>query len=456
MKKNEAADKRPATADKTKIQINKKVPVNKKIVQMDKKLVSTDKKNVQIDKKLVSTDKKIVQMDKKIVPMDKKIVPTDKKLVPMDKKILPTDKKIISMDKKIISKGNFQIKIFQEINKLNIGKNIMVSPLSIYHILSLTANGAANKTLAEMLQALSEKNLNELNNNNKLISSSISKIKSIELANAVFTRFKPLENFTKIIQEYKAKLDELKDAAQVNQWCSEATHKKIPKIVDKISGTDKMVLINAIYFKGIWQQPFDKKATYIDTFMSLNKYPKKVSFMKNTKEFYYFEDTNIQAISLNYNKDNLRALIIMPKKTEINNYIKTFTSEKYHMIIKELINKKVILSLPKFEIDFSAELRSNFQALGMKEAFTKSADFSVMKKEKDIYISLIIHKTFIKVDEKGTEAAAATAVVMRETCAFPPEPVPIMKVDHPFLFIIGNNDLPQGNDMIFISKVENL
>ena len=92
----------------------------------------------------------------------------------------------------------------------------------------------------------------------------------------------------------------------------------------------------------------------------------------------------------------------------------------------------------------------------MKEAFTNNADFSNMRKEKDIYISRIIHKTFIKVDEKGTEAAAVTAVVMRMMCAMPPEPVPVMKVDRPFLFIIGNNDLPHENDIIFITKIESL
>jgi serpin B len=120
-------------------------------------------------------------------------------------------------DNKILSTGDFQLKIFREINKLNNGKNLMVSPLSIYHILSLTANGAANKTLEEMLKALSEKDLTELNQNNKLISTSISSLKTIELANTVFTRFKPLDNFLKIIKEYKAKLDELKDANQVNK-----------------------------------------------------------------------------------------------------------------------------------------------------------------------------------------------------------------------------------------------
>ena len=329
----------------------------------------------------------------------------------------------------------------------------MISPISIYHILSLTANGAANKTLTEMLNALSEKSLIELNKKNSTISSLFAKFKSVELANAVFTRFNPLDDFQKMIKEYKAKLDLLKDANQINQWCSNATHKKIPKIVDAISGADKMVLINAIYFKGIWQQPFDKNNTRLDTFFG-PKNQSKIMFMNSTKEFDYYEDNGIQAISLNYTKDNLNALIILPKnKSNINNYIKNFTSEKYNMIIGNLTNKKVKLSLPKFEFDFSAELSQNFKNLGMKDAFNGNADFSIMKKEKDIFISSIIHKTYIKVDEKGTEAAAVTAIVMRYKSALL-EPIPVMKVDHPFLFVIRNNDLQPGNDIIFISKVE--
>ena len=179
--------------------------------------------------------------------------------------------------------------------------------------------------------------------------------------------------------------------------------------------------------------------------------------MKATKKFDYFEENGIQAVSLDYTKDNLKAVIILPKnKGNINNYIANFTSKKYKNIIGKLTNKKVELSLPKFEFDFSAELSQNMKSLGMKEAFTNSADFSIMKKEKDIYVSRIIHKTYIKVDEKGTEAAAVTAIVMRVLCAMPPEPIPVMKVDHPFLFIIRSSDLQLGNDIIFISKVEAL
>ena len=366
----------------------------------------------------------------------------------------PVNKIINKIENK--TKDDFQLKIFQEINKSNIGKNIIVSPLSIYHILSLTANGGANKTLIQMLQVLCQKNKIELNNSNKLISSSIEKLKSIEHANAVFTKFKPLDNFMKIVKEYKAKVDDLKDATQVNKWCSDATHKKIQNIIDNITKDDLMILINAIYFKGFWQDKFDKNQTNKNKFMNFNKQPKEVDFMNIVKNFDYFEDNNNQVISLNYQKDNLKALIILPKENiDINSYIKGFTIEKYYKILKKLVNKKVIFSLPKFEINFKAELKDSFIALGMIEPFSANADFSAMRKEKDIRIGRIIHKTFIKIDEEGTEAAVVTAVVMRKNAvAFNPEPTPIMNVNHPFLLIIRSNDLPSEHDMLFVSKVE--
>ena len=350
---------------------------------------------------------------------------------------------------------DFQFKIFQEINKSNKGKNIMVSPLSIFHILSLTANGAANNTLAEMLKVLGHKNTTDLNKNNQQIYSIIDKYSSTEIANAVFSRFKPLENFLKIVSNYKASLDDLKDAAQVNKWCSNATHKRIPKILDTITPSDLMVLINAIYFKGEWEKSFDKNKTYEEKFLNFNKDGKETDFMHITQNYDYFENDDIQVISLNYKKDNLKAIVILPKKeNDINNYIQNLTLEKYNEIINQLANQKVDLSLPKFEINFSDELKPYFIALGMKEAFFDDADFSAMRKENDIKIGRIIHKTFIKIDEEGTEAAAATAVVMRKMMA--PRPMPVMNVNHPFLFIIRSDELPFGHDMLFVSKVESL
>ena len=347
----------------------------------------------------------------------------------------------------------FQLKIFQEINKSNIGKNLMISPLSIYHILSLTTNGAQNQTLEEMVKTLGHENKDEMNNENKLVSSSVGKLQSIEMANAVFTKFKPEDQFTSMIKVYKSTIDILKDVEQVNKWCSEATHYKIQNILDKLTPNDLMVLINAIYFKGIWKKTFDKNKTYQNNFNNFNKTPIMKDFMNITDNFDYFENDNIQSISLNYTKDNLKALIILPRNDDINTYINNFSSENYIDIIKNLNNQKVNLSLPKFEINFSARLEQNFINLGMVLPFNDSADFSGMTRQHKLKIGRIIHKTFIKVDEEGTEAAAATVVVMTKRCFIP---TLAMNVDHPFLFIIRSDDLPPEHDILFASKIESL
>ena len=217
-----------------------------------------------------------------------------------------------------------------------------------------------------------------------------------------------------------------------------------------------MVLINAIYFKGIWKKPFDEKMTKKNNFMCFNKESRETLFMNIKDNFDYFENDDIQSISLNYNDDNMKALIILPKKEkDINNYIQNLTLENYYYIIKNLNNQKVVLNLPKFEINFGAELKQNFINLGMVQAFTNDADFSTMIKKNNVKIGRIIHKTYIKVDEKGTEAAAVTAVIMVEKCCLPKKEL-VMNVNHPFLFIIRNDGLPAGHDILFISKIETL
>ena len=157
-----------------------------------------------------------------------------------------------------------------------------------------------------------------------------------------------------MIKEYKDKLEVLKDAIQINQWCSEATHGKIPKIVNDINSNAKMMLINAIYFKGKWQEQFYPKITYLYAFYDSNNKISKIMFMHSSKKYDYFQNKGMQAISLNYKKDNLSALIILPKKEkDINDYIEYLTLDKYNNIVSGLTNQEVRLSLPKFEFDFS-------------------------------------------------------------------------------------------------------
>ena len=352
--------------------------------------------------------------------------------------------------------NDFQIKIFQEIIKSNIGKNLIISPLSIYHILSLATNGAKNNTLKEMLTALSNNDINQMNETNKLISSEIKKFSSVELANGIFTIFNPIDCFMKIVEEYDAKLDKLKDAEQINKWCSNTTHDKIQKIIENINKDDLMILINAVYFKGNWEKKFEPELTSKKNFMNFNKEPKETDFMLMKTKYYYYEDLEQQVISLKYKNDDIEALVILPRKEiDINDYIAKFNMEIYNSIIKKLKKTQVKFSIPKFEISFSDELKPYLISLGMNDAFISRADFTSMTEDNNIKVGRIIHKTFLKVNEEGTEAAASTALIMKKKGSKrSKELTVIMTVDHPFLFIIRSNKFPSGYDIIFASKIE--
>ena len=232
----------------------------------------------------------------------------------------------------------------------------------------------------------------------------------------------------------------------------------IPTIIDEVRPSDIMILINAIYFKGIWKIQFNESFTEKMEFLNYQNEKILTDFMISENIYNFFENDSIQAISLDYEKDNMEGLIILPKnRYDINQYINKFNQKEYYNIINRLFYQKVILFLPKFEIEFYTDLERVFQELGIKLAFSPAlADFSSMIKAEKIkfFINRIIHKTYIKVDEKGTEAAAVTSVVMRTSIR--PRRNIIMDINHPFLFIIRNKDLPSGHDILFISKVENL
>jgi len=354
--------------------------------------------------------------------------------------------------------NNFQFQIFRELIKhRESGENMVISPLSIYHILSLTANGADSKTLKEIIEALYNKSLKEINDINISICSKIYNYKTVQLANAIFTQYakKDLEKeFLSKASKYKTYIDKLESADQVNNWCSDSTDGKITKIVDQIDSEINMVLINVIYFKGEWEKEFDKERTKKREFTNYKKEKQLVDFMSISDKFYCHEDDNMQSILLNYKEDNMKALIILPtNEYDLSKYVQNFSIQDYNNILNNMTEEKISLYLPKFEINFDCELENVLMKLGMKKAFTDNAEFSNLVNDNDIKIDKVLHKAYIKIDEKGTKAYAATKVVTkRKTCL----KSSCMDVDHPFLFIIRNEDLPKGHDILFIAKIEDL
>jgi len=358
-----------------------------------------------------------------------------------------------------IANCSFQTSFFKEMNKQFINQNLIVSPLSAYQILSLAANGAEENTLTEMVSALEGKSLQQLNLINMKILNEFKKFSTVEIANAIMSKFAPNQKFVASGQKFGASIEKLKSAAQVNDWCKAKTHGKIKKIIDKLPNEVKMLLLNAVYFKGSWSIPFIERNTMKKPFYNLNdkSKEKKVDRMKNEDDFSYYEDKEVQLIRLRYKKDSMSAIVILPnEKKNINEFISELTDEKLLHLLKKMYKRKVILELPKFELKFSSKLNSVLQKLGMKEAFDrKFANFKGIGG--DLYIDEVIQKTYLKVDEKGTEAAAVTAIKFIPRGIKRGEPkIYSMIVDRPFLFLLKNDKLPTNIGMLFMSKIEKL
>ena len=356
----------------------------------------------------------------------------------------------------ILCSCSFQTSFFKEINKNFINKNIITSPLSAYQVIGLTSNGANDKTLEQMLLALENESLEELNNINVEILNTSKDFTTIEIANAIMTTFNPKEKFLNAASKYESSVETLKSVAQVNNWCNLKTHGKIEKILDELDPNTVMILLNAIYFKGTWYTEFPENATLTTNFYNFNDESKvaKVDMMSIKDYFNYYEDKEMQIIELPYTKDSMSAIIILPNEDiEINDYISDLNDDKLQKLMKKMYQEEVELKLPKFELDFSCLLNDVLQKMGMINAFVADkADFTGMRDIKDIFIGKVIQKTYLKVDEKGTEAAAVTAVVFYNSL---PRNIK-MNVNRPFLFFLRNKKLPINYEMIFMAKIEEL
>jgi len=356
-----------------------------------------------------------------------------------------------------IANCSFQMSFFKELNKEKIKQNLIISPLSAYQILSLAANGAKEETLTQMVLALGGKTLEELNKINLQILSQVKQFSTVEIANAIMTKFNPNSNFVAIGQKYGASIQTLKSASQVNSWCNAKTHGKIKKIIDSLPDKVKMILLNAVYFKGFWSKQFKKSLTMKKAFYNFNdkSKEKKVNRMEITDDFQYYGDKEVQLVKLPYKKDSMSAIVILPnEKKNINTFISELNDEKLQHLIKKMSGRKVRLELPKFELEYTSDLNGVLKKLGMEKPFNKYTA-NLLGIGKDLYIDEIIQKTYMKVDEEGTEAAAVTVIKGRPKPSAKRIPrIYPMIVNRPFLFLLKNDKLPLNNEFLFMSKIE--
>lgn len=363
------------------------------------------------------------------------------------------------------SNNDFALKLYDALKVDD--ENLFFSPYSISTALAMTYAGAKGKTKTEMAKVL-EFHLSgdSLHAGFSQISSELNEIKKqgdVELstANALWIEksFSLLPNYKQLVNKYYNsevfRTDFLKNSdnavKQINNWVEEKTNDKIKNLLkpNNLSSLTKLVLTNAIYFKGLWDSQFDKRATRQLPFFISEKEKINTPIMFLKEKFKYAETENAQILEMPYKGKQLSMVIILPNEIEgIKKIGKIIKKEKLLEI--QRYPQKVRVWLPKFTMTERYKLNKVFLKLGMKDAFdSRAANFSGMTGNEDLFISGIFHKAFIKVEEKGTEAAAATAVVM-ELKSAPPGKVTEFRADHPFLFYIQDNST---GSILFMGKV---
>ncbi len=368
----------------------------------------------------------------------------------------------------VTGNSQFAIDMFLKITESKkVDDNIFFSPFSISTALGMTYAGARGATAEEMAKALhftlSQKDLHPL------ISDLLTEINkggeaySLVTVNALWgqTGYPFNKEFKDLIKKYYdggfRELDFAgaieKSRKIINDWVEKNTKHKIKDLLHKgdITPLTRLVLTNAIYFKGNWEEEFDKKLTSKETFYTESKKSIQVDMMHKDAKFEYFKGNDFQAVELPYKGDKLSMMIILPTDRDgIKNLEKEFTLKNLNTWRNNLRKEKIKLSIPKFTINTRYYMKEYFKKLGMKLAFTTGADLSGMEPKKELYIYKIIHQAFIDVNEEGTEAAAATAVVVNLKSI--PKPIPIFKADHPFIFLIIYKP---NNSILFLGEVVN-
>jgi serine protease inhibitor len=239
---------------------------------------------------------------------------------------------------------------------------------------------------------------------------------------------------------------------QINRWVEERTNDKIKDLLQQgdVDSRTRLVLVNAIYFKAAWQHPFLKAATKDDLFLAADKQT-KVSMMHQAESFRYAEDGMTQVLELPYESDELSMVIVLPREQDgLGKLEQALTAAKLDGWLGGLSARHVDVELPRFKLQARFELAAELSAMGMPLAFTPGADFSGISKTEKLMISKVIHQAFVNVDEEGTEAAAATAVVMMRASA--PEKSVAFRADHPFLFLIREKST---GTILFVGRVTN-
>jgi serpin B len=369
-------------------------------------------------------------------------------------------------DRDIVVDGNtrFAFDLYQKLKSDSKGQNIFLSPFSISTALAMTYTGARGETEKQISQAIHfTLPQQQLHSAFSALQTDLQSSKGYELAiaNRLWGQkgYPFLKNFLEFVDtHYQGGFDEvdyLRDPQGsrkiINRWVEEKTKEKIKDLLlpEDITNLTRLVLTNAIYFKGSWISKFDPKNTIQAPFRLEDGKTVTTPLMSQTGQFKYLDTESLELLELPYAGDRLSMLVLLPRK-EMEKVEQILTPENLGTWRSSMQETGVRVFLPKFKTLTRFELNDSLIALGMKDAFDENlADFSGIPGKKDLYISKVIHKAFVDVNEEGTEAAAATAVVM-STKSISLEP--IFRADHPFIFVILDK---QSGSILFLGRLMN-
>ena len=343
--------------------------------------------------------------------------------------------------------------------------NVVLSPISVSLALGMVWNGADGDTKTKMETALKMSGLSveQINEYYKLMQTSLPRIDpktKLSIANSIWYKngFQVYRDFLETNKEYfnseVAALDFTNPQAvkTINDWCAKNTNNLIPKVLDYIPGDAVMYLINAIYFKGTWSTQFDKERTFETNFYNEDNTTNLVKMMSVTESFNYTEDESAQYLELPYGSGFFNMTFILPKgEKTTTDIIDNINISKWNDIQNQMYSQEVVVRIPRFKTKLQYLLNDVLQAMGMTSAFGDFANFSKISME-DIFISRVLHDTYIEVTEEGTEAAAVTTVEMVEFASEEPQNV-VFFANKPFLFLIHEKST---GIILFIGKIGNV
>lgn len=385
----------------------------------------------------------------------------------------------LSKDQGMIVDGNnkFAMALFAKLREKE--GNLFFSPYSISTALAMTYAGAIDETQAQMAKILNFPTCSELVepiDKDKFHSAFGTIVKDLNardkkgsyelsVANALWGQkgYGFLKEFIELVKtNYDGQLNEVDfvtatEAARktINVWVEEKTNNKIKELIKPgvLDAMTRLVLTNAIYFKGNWAVQFKEDRTKNSPFTLLINDKIEVPMMNQTGQFGYMESEDFQTLELPYVDNELSMIILLPKEIEgLTKFEQTLTLENLSQWLSKLHKREVIVSIPRFKMTSQFSLASALKSMGMTDAFDPSkADFSGMNGKKNLFISAVVHKAYVDVNEQGTEAAAATAVTMRLTSIGPSQTL-VFRADHPFLFLIRDN---HSGSILFIGRVMN-